>query len=253
MIQKGLIIFLVFFSFTGHAQKGLYITLYGLPQMSMMYNKYDSQKNRQAEIGLYNGSRLIIKPFTFTSGAGFLLKNSLSKHVLFCYGLQFSQFLQKYKIARDSFNMVYREGKIRLAYLNIPILVQYNVILKPKYLLSISVGPQISMLVSEKGAVPVYGDSFENFDLIDAGSMYKEFSFDGVAMAGIERVIYKGVFLCINGKASYGFNDMEQKKYQEVSINNNKTYSAFTFQGVKRTATHPVVIGLLVGLTVKIK
>jgi hypothetical protein len=233
-----------------YGQKDIYLTFYGMPQRTYMYN---SMEKNHADLSpySYNASVKDIRKYpTYTMGVGLLFKHRIKGEFLFCYGFQYSPMHQKWAVF-DTYRNAYVHGSVRLSYLKMPVLIQYNYLVRKKYQLSVSGGPQISMLLTEKGGLPAYGVNAVFFDLAETGGAYHEFTLDGVFATGGEMRLYKNTFVFLQVKVDYSFTNAEKKTVYELG---NYGYNLFQYTNNKvRPRTHTISTSISLGLTFKIK
>ncbi len=232
-------------------QKSTYLSIYGMEQRTFMYN---SMEKNHADLSQYSYNSTIVGEFrkfpTYSLAAGFLFKREINKYFLFCYGFQYAPVHQSWDIYA-AFKQQYIPGKFLLTYLKMPVLIQYNYLVRNNYTLFVSGGPQLSMLLTAQGAVPSYG-SDHHFDLIDPGSVYRDFTFDGVFATGGELKISKNTALFLQAKLDYSFTNAEKKKFYELQ--GYSGYNIFQYlDGKVRPPTHNIAAGVCLGLTFKIK
>jgi hypothetical protein len=235
-----------------YGQRSTYLTIYGMGQRTFMYN---SMETNHADLSKYSYNSSVVGEMrkfpTYSMAAGFLFKREINKSFLFCYGFQYAPVHQSWDIYVN-YRQEYVPGKFLLTYLKMPLLIQYNYLVRNSYQLFVSGGPQLSMLLTAQGAIPAYGYDYYHFELIDPGSVYRNFTFDGVFATGGELKISKNTAVFLQAKVDYSFTNAERKKFYEL----NGPYGDNIFQyanGKVRPPTHNISAGICLGLTFKIK
>jgi hypothetical protein len=115
-------------------------------------------------------------PMVSVNGSCLLQLNFFAtKRVKFEYGGVFSAFLQRFDSRLDTGNVTGRvitSGVTRLLYVKLPVTLQYFPINRQKLKWAIGGGPQIGMLLAERGAMP------RSLDLLNTGGFYKNLTLD---------------------------------------------------------------------------
>jgi hypothetical protein len=235
-----------------YAQPETYVTVYGMPQRTFVYN---SMEKNHTDLSQYVTGYTFISEMrkypTYSVAAGILFKHKINKRFFFCYGFQYSPVHQKWAIY-DSLRSEYVPGNFLLTYMKLPLLIQYNYLVKEKFKLFISAGPQISMLLTAKGSVPFYSVG-GLFDLYDPGSVYRNFTLDGALALGGEWRLYNNTFIFLQAKADYSFTNVEKKEFYELQ-GSHAIRSLFSYStGKVRPPTHNISTGLSLGLTFKLR
>jgi hypothetical protein len=250
-ISAFVMLFLLLFNESAFAQNDFFLTVFGMPQRTFIYNKLEKNHTDLSSISGDNGVKDIVKYPSYTPCFGMSLKYSISKKIFLGYGMQYSLVQQGFGIYRISIGS-YVNGKTRLTYLKIPLIFQYNYLVKEKYRCFVSFGPQVSILISTLGAIPVYGQDSHFVDIVHPGGLYKSFTLDGYLTLGGEVKLRGKTFLFIQGVLDCSFTNVENKNYYEL-VSNNATYKVFQYANAKRPATNNIILGISTGLTFKLR
>ena len=248
--KKTLLLFIFFIlSDIMLAQKSIYLSIYGMPQRTFMY---DNSKGDNAKAIANSGffpdeDRTIYRKPSYSIAYGFLLKYSLNKKMLFGFGLHYAPHQQKYRVAWGNYN-----GDIVLKYLKLPVFVQYNYVSKKRFNLFVSGGPQLSMLISEKGNIPTYYKSWPLFDVSSPGDVYNAFTIDGMISTGSEILLYKNISLFTQIRFDYSFTQVEKKDAVRIRPD-NAAVKIFEYPNVTLKSIHNISAGVSTGITVKMK
>lgn len=240
------ILLLVFLSYPAMAQKNFSISVFGLPQRTYIYNKLEYNDKLLADYSNIPGTtRKFDKYPSYTIALGLMIQHQYTKHFAFNYGFIWSPIAQSYRLNTEIYGN-YFSGRIRLSYLKLPLMVQVNFLTRKKLNLNFAAGPQLSMLLTEDGALPIYDAEFKSFDVADAGSVYKDFTFDLAASSGMECKLKNKLSLISSFRADISINDTENKNFKEFYLTN--TVYVFDQDDVSRPPTHNITLGLMVGL-----
>jgi hypothetical protein len=246
-----LLFLLITISIESLGQRSTYLTPIGMFQHTMIYNKQEQQyksihKNSPSYAAAYGIS--IFHPFTSRLGIE--------------YSLLGSKQVQHYKIYHYSDGPLYGEGSKRLIYIKIPILFRGDLLAKTNNKLFFTVGPQVSILLSEDGGVPIYqgrktgvpGDTLSNYDPQESSGAYHSLTLDAVGSVGWELKLYRDVYFRTQLRADYSLTDIENKSYAIIySYTNVVAQNAYYLFSKDRPPTHNISLGLLFGLSFKIR
>ena len=196
------------------AQKGFSLSVKGTPQFSWLQNSDDNDNSHYSKKATFNTNFGIGGAYNFTDNLG------VGLDVL--YSLQG----QKYELE----GVEYRQ---KVDYLKLPLMFTYNT--NPSRPISFigKVGPQLSILTSSR-----LNDK-DGHKLADTKDAYKDVTFGGVAVAGVQYRLDKALFLTAAARYDYDFTNAE-----------NKDYAGRT---PGRADTHNMTAGLEVGLKYLLK
>ncbi len=229
-------------SLSGFAQKGMSITLFGMPQRTFMYSKPEGKY-------FVNYGEILKKP-SYNFAFGFLMKYYINKIFVIGYGLQAGPHIQKYSTYRKP-NISVQDFSISLRYIKIPFLLQCNYVVKEKYKLFFSCAPQLNILIAENGGIPVYID--DNFFFIDPGGVYHNFLLAGVINAGGEFKLDNKISFTISANFEGNISSVEKRYFQEVAPGTKgDSYKIFEYPAMTIKSKHNIVLGISLGLTFRI-
>lgn len=220
-----------------------------MPQKTLIYNKDDYR---------YKG---IVKNYpTYAYSYGVILAQNISSRIGIEYGFCGSRVEQEFKIYPYEGSVPYIENRKSLLYVDIPLLLRAELLSKPKNIISFSAGPKISIMMSEDGIIPVYysnpigipTDTVSSFDLAEAAGAYRKFVLGVAGSLGWNTRIYKNVFLLVQLRSEYTLTDIEDKSFD--TLYKDDTYKdVFLLYNKNRPATHIFIMGLGVGLSLKLR
>lgn len=243
-------LFLLLFSFTGNSQ-GLYVSVFGMFQRTYLNNRYENEQTKLAKLDMYGGARYFYKKPSYTFGSGFLLKNAIHKRFLICYGLNYSGHAQSYEIGHEVGNTEIIKGRIRLSYMRLPVLLQYNYLIGKNYFLYASGGIGLAALLYETGAFPVYDKALRYIDLYDSGGIYKNFNLETQLGIGGEYRMSSQVNFFLQGRAESSVNNVEKESY--IQFINLDHFDIYSKEDISRSPTYAIACGVLFGLTIKVR
>jgi len=168
------------------AQKGLSLSVKGIPQFSWLQNSDDNDNNSFSKKSTFNAS--------FGVGAAYNFTNNLGVGLDVLYSLQG----QKYNLAGKEYHQ-------KNNYLKLPVMFLYNT--DPSKTVSFigKVGPQLSILTSAKV------DDGDGNELLDNKDAYKSVTFGGVAVAGVQFRLNSALYLTTAARYDYDFTNAEEK------------------------------------------
>ena len=231
---KGLLcfIFALGFQINSYSQKKVEVLIFGMPERTYLTNKWD------------NEVAVIAKKIpSYSVALGVMLGQELGNNVRINYG-----FLYSYQAQKNSFFYVKNPnyiGRTILSYLKIPVLIQYNYWKEGNKTFFIQAGPQVSLLVIEKGII------FNNLSVTEAGGGYKSLVLDGVVALGMEIKIKKNFFYSLQIRADHSLHNVGNLSYE--SLNENGTAPIYDLQGRPRSREYNRTIGVLNGVCFKIE
>jgi hypothetical protein len=242
---------LIIISVESSGQKGTYITPVGMVQRTMIFNKQEQQ---------YKGIHKNIASYGATYGISIF--HSFTSRVGIEYSLLGSKQVQRYKIYHYAGGPLYGEGSKRLVYIKIPVLFRGELIAKKNNKLFFTIGPQVSILLSEDGGVPIYqgykigvpSDTLSSYDPQESGGAYHSLTLDAVGSIGWELKLYRDVYFRTQFRVDYSLTDVENKSYSIMySYGNVVAQNAYYLFSKDRPPTHNISLGLLFGLSFKIR
>jgi hypothetical protein len=244
-----LLFLLITISVESLGQKSTYLTPIGMFQRTMIYNKQEQQ---------YKGIHKNIP--SYAAAYGISIFHSFTSRLGIEYSLMGSKQVQHYKIYHYSGGPLYGEGSKRLIYIKIPVLFRGDLLAKTNNKLFFTLGPQVSILFSEDGGVPIYqgpkigvpGDTLYNYDAQEGNGGYHLLTMDVVGSIGWERKIYRDVYFRTQLRVDYSLTDAENKSYS-ILLGNTVVHNAYYFFSKDRPPTHNICLGLLFGLSFKIR
>jgi hypothetical protein len=239
--MRWIILLLFSLPFVLYSQDTLSVGVYSIGQRSFLYNRAEAPGNNFLELSS-GFVKTIQKVPTYNHGFGIIFKRRVFPRTLVCYGFQYIPVEQSYKLISAE-DIVY-PGRIRLRYLSGPLLIQYNYIQRQKFSAYFSAGPQLSMLVFETGAIPYY---YFNLDLVDAGSAYHNFTFDGIGLAGCTFKLSNKLSLDLLSRFLFGFTNPENRNYIDAYATGSR-YLFKPLDNSTRPATHTILIGAGFGI-----
>lgn len=219
-------------------------------QRTMMYN----QEEREHKTIIRNLP-------TYAPSYGFTFAQNFNSWLGIDFGFFVSRQEQNFKIfAKASDPMPVLEGRKRLLYVKMPVFARVTLLSRPKNLFYFSGGPQLSVLMSEDGIIPIYmsdtarvaTDTLSGFDISEAAGAYKRLNFEVGGMVGWQTKLYKNIFLLFVFRADYSLTDIENKSYSSLYYDKilKDIYHVYSS---KRPATHNIAFGAGIGLCVKIR
>ncbi len=223
---------LLFFSIGCFGQKKAHIIIIGMPQRTFLTNKWDLE-----------AKPLLRKVPSYSIAVGIMMRQEIKGRWYFNYGFIYSYQAQKLKMYFASLNG--HKGKTVLSYLKLPLLFQYNLINRENSSFFIQVGPQVSMLVIEEGAI------VKLTDIVEAGGGYKKFVLDGVISLGAEVKIRKNLFYNLQLRFDHSLHYSNVTDY--LNIDGEGAPLIKDVLGNPRSGEHNMTIGLLNGISIKIR
>jgi hypothetical protein len=252
-VTRGIILvfMLVFFGLEVVAQKSATLSFYVMPQRTMFLNRDES---------LHKGIVKNIPTYAYLYGV--MLSQNFNSWIGLEYGFCGSRVEQDFEVyAYDGDPLPGISNKKSVLYLNIPLLLRTELIARPKNTLFVSVGPQVSILASEDGIIPIYynhgkigipQDTVYAFDIAEASGAYRKLVLAAAGSLGWNTKIYKNIFLQLLIKADYTLTDIENKSFDTLYLDG--TYKeVYLMYNKNRPATHIFTIGVGVGLGLKIR
>ena len=233
--KKSIFLFSVLFcfQFNGFGQKKMSVLLFAIPQRTYLTNKWDKAIAPLAE-----------KVPSYSVALGAMMQQGLSNRLSFNFGILFSYQAQKSRIYYAP-NLSSQFGKTILGYFKIPLLVQYNFVNKRNYSFYLQAGPQLSLLLIEEGAI------FNFVDILEAGGGYKPIVLDGVASLGVEFKIYKKIYYNFQVRIDHSLHNVNHLDYKIPNTSGQN--GIYDLLGNPRSAEYNMSIGLLNGVSIKIK
>ncbi len=234
------------------AQRGMSVTIFGMPQRTFMYRKPGGDNAAEiAKTYAPDESREIIKTPSYNFAFGFLIKHSFAKRFGIVYGVSYAAHEQNYRTFVVIDNREVNFG-IKLKYIKIPFLFQCNYVAKEKYQLFLKAGPQLNVLFSENGGIPVYAPKppLPIFDIVDPGGAYHNFVLSGVVATGGEIKLDNKTSLFLRAYLDYSLTPVEKKSFEEIFIAANRI---FEYPNVTISTKHNITFGISLGLTFKIR
>jgi hypothetical protein len=249
-IQYPFLFFLlVLISIKSYGQKGTYITPVAIAQRTMIVNRQEQQ---------YKG---IHRNFpSYAAAYGISIFHFFTPRVGIDFSLLGSKQEQRYEIYHYAGGPRIGYGSKRLVYIKIPVLFRGDLIAKKNHRLFFTLGPQLSLLLSEDGGVPIYegkaigiaSDTLVSFDAQEGSGAYHALTLDGAGSIGWELKIYRDVHFRTQFRADYSLTDSENKSYT-IIFGNTVRHDAYYSFSTKRPPTHNVSIGISFGLSFKIR
>jgi opacity protein-like surface antigen len=196
------------------AQKGFSLSVKGTPQFSWLLNSDDKDNNLYSRKSTFNASFGIGGAYNFDQHFG------VGLDVL--YALQG----QKYDLSGTEFHQ-------KTDYIKLPLMFLYNTNPAKPVSFIAKVGPQLSILTSAKL------DNKDGDELADNKDAFKDITFGGVAVAGVQFKLNSTLFLTAAARYDYDFTNAE-----------NKDYAGYP---AGRADTHNSTAGLEVGLKYQLR
>jgi hypothetical protein len=242
---------LMVISIESSGQKGTYITPVGITQRTVIYNRQEQQYK-------YLHENLP----SYAAAYGLSIRHTFTSKISIEYGLFGSKQEQHYKIHAYANGPIYGDGdgRKRLIYIKIPVLFRGNILAKTNTNLFFTVGPQLSMLLSEDGGIPIYvgrtpgiaSDTLIAYSASEADGGYRTFTLDGVGSIGWEIKVYRDVYFQTQFRIDYSLTDVENKSYS-TAVGKSSFPDAYYLFSRERPSTHNITAGLLFGLSFKIR
>ncbi len=201
-----------------------------------------------------SGDPIYKNRLTFASGGGVSYTYNFSSAFAIQTGLQYTDVNQKFT-SKYLVNGTYYEydGKKRLGYIDLPILLKYSWRLNKRLSYTYSAGAQLSYLTKGSGAVVVY-KHYAGYDYYDLPSSsvkdYNRFLVSGVVAAGVDYRLDTRFTLNFALRAAYSIvNNVENTKasynYEGQGTNTPLYYVGNT----NPPKAHDLSIGLQMGVT----
>ncbi len=232
-------------------QKNNFIDFSGLMQRTMIYNKDD-----------YDGRGHVENITTYAPSYGFVFCQEIKSKIGIAYGVYASMQEQNFKIyaLKNQDTEPNIDFRKRVLYAKLPVMLQGELISRPKNSVFISAGPQLGVMMSEDGIVPVYygteigvpTDNASNIDIVEAAGAYKKFTFDVTGTIGWRTKVYKSIYFLVLCRADYTLTDVENKSFSSI-VQGGLRQEVFHLYNKDRPATHNIGFGGGIGLSVKFR
>jgi outer membrane protein with beta-barrel domain len=201
--------------YKANAQQGFSLSVKGIPQFSMMYNKDDNNNSNYSKKTAFNGS--------FGLGAGYNFDQNFGAGVDVFYSLQG----QRYQLSGPEYNQ-------KNDYIKVPVYFSYNTDPSKKISFIGKLGPQISFLTSSK-----LDDKNGNTINGNTKDQYKNATFGAMISAGAQYKLNNNLYLNAAWRFDYDFTNAEDDQYADYTSG--------------RANTHNMTSGLEVGLKYMLK
>jgi hypothetical protein len=241
MIKKFTILFVITLQ-TGlcSAQKGLWISMNYLPQITGMLNKDD--KSYFGELYQYRT--------TYDQAAGIQFLYNFNDRLGVGSGLLFSSEGQKFLSIH--WNTPF-PGKKRMDYLKIPLFISLNSNPDKKIIFKIMPGIQINYLLKADGAVVLIDRPNNFFDLQPAKTKYfHKVLFAANLSAGFEYKLSEKLNLGLIARTDFAFTDAENKNAR-LDEPNQPANLIFQLENPDRPKTHNYSLSPMMSLSYKLK
>lgn len=232
------------------AQNTKYLSVYSMMQRTMIYN---------AEEHEHKG--IIRNLPSYAPSYGFTMAQNFNSWLGIEFGFFVSRHEQNFEIyGRPSDPAPALSGRKRLLYVKIPVFARVTLLSRPKNLFFITGGPQLGILMSEDGIIPLYlssvngvaTDTLVSFDINEAAGAYKRLNFELGASLGWQTKLYKNFYMLFLFRADYTLTDVENKSYSTLFYNKTIKDVYYVYSN-KRPATHNIAFGAGIGLCIKIR
>ncbi|MFL5730796.1 MAG: porin family protein [Cytophagaceae bacterium] len=222
------------------AQKGLWLSVNYLPQITSMRNKDDAS--------LYG--QLYQYRTTYDQAIGIQMLYNFSDHTGIGSGLLFSSEGQSFLSVYNSKEF---PGKKRMDYLKVPVVISLNTNPDKKLIFKLNGGIQLNYLLKADGPLVIISKSSGLFDLQQANNSYfHKVLFAGTAGAGIDFRISEKIRLGFTARTDYAFTDAE-KKSATYQYPGGTPFEVYKLQNPDRPKTHNFVISQVWSVSYKLK
>lgn len=184
-----------------NAQQGFSLSIKGIPQFSLMYNKDDNNNSGYSKKTTFNGS--------FGLGAGYNFDQNFGLGLDMLYSLQG----QRYQLSGPEYNQ-------KNDYIKVPVYFSYNTDPSKKLSFIGKLGPQVSFLTSSK-----LDDKNGNTINGNTKGQYKNATFGAMISAGAQYKLSNNLYLGTAWRFDYDFTNAKDDQYADFTGGNANTHN----------------------------